>query len=106
MPNMTGRPGCRTADNGNEWGKFRVVPRSHLCFSCFVFCFLRVEREELFDYQGRAGIISIVRWILRPVIFGVGFVFLHTSAIQGGFVFVFCSRPAGLQGKGETRGPI
>ena len=27
-------------------------------------------REELLDYQGRAGIISIIRWNLRPVIFG------------------------------------
>ena len=31
----------------------------------------RVEAEGLLDYQGRAGIISIVRWNLRPVIFGV-----------------------------------
>ena len=29
------------------------------------------KREGLLDYQGRAGIISIVRWNLRPVIFGV-----------------------------------
>ena len=29
------------------------------------------ETEGLLDYQGRAGIISIVRWNLRPVIFGV-----------------------------------
>ena len=30
-----------------------------------------VEAEGLLDYQGRAGIISIVRWNVRPVIFGV-----------------------------------
>ena len=30
-----------------------------------------VETEGLLGYQGRAGIISIVRWNLRPVIFGV-----------------------------------
>ena len=30
-----------------------------------------MEAEGLLDYQGRAGIISIVRWNLRPVIFGV-----------------------------------
>ena len=39
-------------DNGNDWRKFR-------------------ETEGLLDYEGRAGIISIVRWNLRPVIFGV-----------------------------------
>ena len=51
------------------------VPRrtSHvpLAFPCFVHCLLGVETEGLLDYQGRAGIISIVRWNLRPVIFGV-----------------------------------
>ena len=30
-----------------------------------------MEAEGLLDYQGRSGIISIVRWNLRPVIFGV-----------------------------------
>ena len=30
-----------------------------------------VETEGLLDYQGRAGIIPIVQWNLRPVIFGV-----------------------------------
>ena len=42
-----------------------------LAFPCFVLCLVRVEAEGLLDYQGRAGIISIVRWNLRPVIFGV-----------------------------------
>ena len=38
------------------------------------FCtLLGLETEGLLDYQGRAGIISIVRWNLRPVIFGVEF---------------------------------
>ena len=32
-----------------------------------MFCLSRVETEGLLDYQGRAGIISIVRWSLRPV---------------------------------------
>ena len=40
-------------------------------FPCFVLCLIGVETEGLLDYQGRAGIISIVRWNLRPVIFGV-----------------------------------
>ena len=30
-----------------------------------------METEGLLDYQGMVGIISIVRWNLRPVIFGV-----------------------------------
>ena len=59
-------------DNGNEWRKFRVVPRLYpSCVPLFVHCLIRVEAEGLLDYQGRAGIISIVRWNLRPVIFGV-----------------------------------
>ena len=41
------------------------------CVPLFVYCLIRVEAEGLLDYQGRAGIISIVRWNLRPVIFGV-----------------------------------
>ena len=58
-------------DNGNEWRKFRAVPRLCPCVPLFVHCLIRVEAEGLLDYQGRAGIISIVRWNLRPVIFGV-----------------------------------
>ena len=42
-----------------------------LAFLCFVLCLIGVETEGILDYQGRAGIISIVRWNLRPVIFGV-----------------------------------
>ena len=41
-----------------------------LAFPCFVLSSIPVEAEGLLDYQGRAGIISIVRWNLRPVIFG------------------------------------
>ena len=44
-----------------------------LAFPCFVLCLIRVETEGPLDYQGRTGIISIVRWNLRPVIFGVDF---------------------------------
>ena len=50
------------------------VPRrtslAPLAFTCLVLCVIGVETEELLDYQGRVGIISIVRWNLRPVIFG------------------------------------
>ena len=42
-----------------------------LAFPCCVLCLVGVETEGLLDYQGRAGIISIVRWKLRLVIFGV-----------------------------------
>ena len=42
-----------------------------LAFPCFVLCLVGVETEGLLDYQGWVGIISIVRWNLRPVIFGV-----------------------------------
>ena len=55
MPNMTGRPGCQTMEmNGGSSASY-------------------LETEGLLDYQRRAGIISIVRWNLRPVIFGVDF---------------------------------
>ena len=50
-----------------------VLDNGNACAPCvplFVHCLIRVEAEGLLDYQGRAGIISIVRWNLRPVIFG------------------------------------
>ena len=40
------------------------------CVPLFSTLFNR-ETEELLDYQGRAGIVSIVRWNLRPVVLGV-----------------------------------
>ena len=50
------------------------VPRrtslAPLASHCFVLCLTRVETEVFLDYQGRAGIISIVRCNLRQVIFG------------------------------------
>ena len=51
-----------------------------LAFPCFALCLLGVETEGLLDYQGRAEIISIVQWNLRPVMFGVEFI----SCTQGG----------------------
>ena len=72
MPNMTGRPGYRTMEmNGGSSAPYLA------CTPCVpLFCALlnRGGTEELLDYQGRAGIISIVRWNLRPVIVGVDFV--------------------------------
>ena len=60
--NLTGVP-----DNGDESRKFRSVPRLPP-FRPLVFYF----GNRLLDYQGRVGIISIVRRNLHPVIFGVG----------------------------------
>ena len=42
-----------------------------LAFPCFVHYLIGVETEGFYYYQGQAGIISIVQWNLRPVIFGV-----------------------------------
>ena len=44
-----------------------------LALPCFVLSLIGVETEGRLDYQRRGGrgIISIVRWSLRPVIFGV-----------------------------------
>ena len=42
-----------------------------LAFPCFALCLIGVETEGLLDYEGRTGIISIVQWNLRPVMFGV-----------------------------------
>ena len=61
-------------DNGSEWRKFRIVPRSHPLRPLVLYLvenFKGVEAEELLDYQGRAGIISIVRWNFRPVLCSV-----------------------------------
>ena len=44
-----------------------------LASPCFVLCLIGVETEGLLDYQGSAEIISIARWDVRPVIFGVDF---------------------------------
>ena len=68
MPNMIGRPGHRTMEMiGGSSAPYlaRTLP-----FPCFVLCLI-VETEGLLDYQGRAGITSMVRWTLRPVICGV-----------------------------------
>ena len=63
---MTGRPGHRTMEMIG--GSTSLAP---LASPYFVLYLVGVETEGLLDYQGRAGITSIVRWNLRPVIFGV-----------------------------------
>ena len=42
-----------------------------LASPCFILRLLGLEAEGLLAFQGRAGITSIVRWNLRPVIFRV-----------------------------------
>ena len=69
MPNMTGRPGYRTMEM-NGGSSVPYLARTP-CVPGFLRCLIGVETEGFLDYQGRAGIISIVRWNLRPVIFGV-----------------------------------
>ena len=60
-------------DNGNEWRKFRAIPRLYPLRSLVCTLSNKGGSRGALDYQGRAGIISIVRWNLRPVIFGVDF---------------------------------
>ena len=66
---MTGRPGA------GQWKWMEEVPRrtslALLAFPSFVLRWVGVETEGPLDYQRRAGIISIVRWNVRPIIFGV-----------------------------------
>ena len=67
-----------------------------LAFPCFVHRLMRVEAEGLLDYQGRAGIISIVRSNLRPVIFGADFYLrLELFCLQLGFFAYSPLRPLG-----------
>ena len=63
------------------------------CVPLFVHCsaLIRVEAEGLLDYQGRAGIISIVRWNLRPVIFGVDHSRLLNPPGNEAFVQAHCT---------------
>ena len=42
-----------------------------LCVPVFLLISVGLEAKGLLDFQGRRGITSIVRWNLRPVIFGV-----------------------------------
>ena len=42
-----------------------------LCPCVFLFVLIGLKAKGLLDFQGRRGITSIVRWNIRPVIFGV-----------------------------------
>ena len=67
MPSMTGRPGHQTMEmNGGSY-----LART-LCVPLFCTLFNRGGNKRAFRLPGAVqGIISIVRWNLRPVIFGV-----------------------------------
>ena len=69
---MTGRPGDRTTEmNGGSTASYLTrTPR--VTFFMLKY-FIGLEAEGLLDFQGRRGIASVVRWNLRPVIFGVDF---------------------------------
>ena len=58
-------------DDGNEWRKFRVVPRSHPLCPLLCTLFNRVGNRRAFRLPEEGGIISIVRWNLCLVIFVV-----------------------------------
>ena len=92
---MTGRPGYWTMEmNGGSSAPYLACTP---CVPLFVHCLIRVEAEGLLDYQGQAGIISIVGWNLRPVIFGVdksticlGVVSAHLLSVKKILRFVVC----------------
>ena len=68
-PNMTGRPGFRTMEmNGGSSAPYLACTP---CVPLFCTSFNRGGNSSAFRLPGRRGIISIVRWNLRPVIFGV-----------------------------------
>ena len=63
---QSGRPGYLTLTMEMNGGSSAPHLACTPCVPLFVHCLVRVEAEGLLDYQGRAGIISIVRWNLRP----------------------------------------
>ena len=66
---MTGRPGYRTMEmiGGSSVSYLARTP----CVPLFCTLFSKGGNRRAFRLPGWAGIISIVRWNLRPVIFGV-----------------------------------
>ena len=60
---VSGRPGSRTTERngGSSTSYLARISRVPLFCTCF---FIGVETKGLLEYQGRAGIISIVRWNL------------------------------------------
>ena len=86
------------------------VPRhtspAPFAFPCFVLCLIGVEIEGLVDYQGRAGIIAIVRWNLRLLMLGVqSYTDLpcRLGYSRKGF-YLADTEPSVLEGIGSRRG--
>ena len=75
--------------------RISLVP---LAFPCFLHCLMGVETEGRLDYQGRAGIISTVRWHLRPIIFGV-----ETALFPRGYTTFRAGVRRGLAPKGKKK---
>ena len=79
---MTGRPGGRLIEmNGGSTASYLAcTPRVRLFM-----ILIGLETKRLLDFQGRRGITSVVRWTVRPVIFGVNnFVSKHYKIINDG----------------------
>ena len=66
---MTGRPGDRTMEMSGGSTALYLARTSRVPF--FMLIFIGLEAKGLLDFQGRRGITSVVRWNLRPVIFGI-----------------------------------
>ena len=70
--------------DGYEWKKYGVVPCAHPSRTLLSAYFNSSENKAALSFPGGRGIASVVRWNLRPVIFGVEFSsFLSTTPSQG-----------------------
>ena len=69
MPSMIGRPGYRTMEmnGGSSASNLFRIP----CVPLLLLCLVRGGNRRAFRLPGEGGMISIVQWDLRPVIFGV-----------------------------------
>ena len=68
---MIGRPGHRTMEMNRKSTVSYLMRTPHVPF--FMLALIGLEAMELLAFQGGRGIGSVVRWNLRPVIFGVDF---------------------------------
>ena len=66
---MTGRPGYRTMEMNGRTAVLYLVRTPRVPFLMLIL--IGLEATGLLAFQGRRGIASVVRWKLRPVIFGV-----------------------------------
>ena len=66
---MTGRPGHRTMEMSGRSTVSYLVRTPRVPF--FMLVLIGLEAKNPLAFQGRRGIASVVRWNLRPVIFGV-----------------------------------